>query len=214
MKAHTKETQAAINSASALDILKEGNKRFINKSPVERNLLEQVQDTQSGQYPFAVVLSCIDSRVPVETIFDQGIGDVFSARVAGNIVNADILGSIEYGCKVAGSKLVVVMGHTSCGAVKSAIDDTYTDSPLQLGNIRTLLSGIKPSVLAVTEPADIKERTSKNKAFFGNVVNKNVELTIANLRNDSPVLAQMESDGEIAIVGAVYDVASGAVNFL
>ena len=214
MKALNKDTQAAISPADALQRLKDGNSRFVSKSPVNRDLMEQVQDTSGGQWPHAVLLSCIDSRVPVETIFDQGIGDVFSARVAGNIVNTDILASIEYGCQVAGSKLVVVLGHTSCGAVKSAIDDTYVESPLQLGNIRSLLTEIKPSVLAVSEPKALNQRTTKNKEFFNNVVYKNVELTLQNLRNDSPVLAQMESDGDIIIKGAVYDVSSGEVAFL
>ena len=153
-------------------------------------------------------MSCIDSRVPVELVFDQGIGDIFSARVAGNIVNEDLLGSIEYGCKVAGSKAVVVLGHTGCGAVKGACDD------VQLGNITPLLAKIKPSVEAVKSPEESDLRTSSNAAFVHDVVYKNVELTLNNLRNDSPLLRDMENDGDIAVIGAVYDVASGKVDFL
>ncbi len=208
MKAHTKETQGAMTPQSALQALKDGNQRFLNTSPVNRDLLEQVKDTQSGQYPFAVVLSCIDSRVPAEIVFDQGIGDIFSARVAGNIVNEDLLGSIEYGCKVAGSKLVVVLGHTGCGAVKGACDD------VMLGNITPLLAKIRPSVAAVTEPSDPSQRTSANKTFVNDVVHKNVELTIGNIHSHSAVLKEMEDNGEIQIVGAVYNVADGSVTFM
>ncbi|MAZ71668.1 MAG: carbonic anhydrase [Flavobacteriaceae bacterium] len=208
MKAQTKETQSKYTPHSAVKALKEGNDRFLKTQQTNRDLLGQVKDTAGGQYPFAVVLSCIDSRVPVELVFDQGIGDIFSARVAGNIVNEDLLGSIEYGCKVAGSKAVVVLGHTGCGAVKGACDD------VQLGNITPLLAKIKPSVEAVKTPEDSNLRNSENKKFVNDVVYKNVELTINNLRNDSPLLKEMENDGDIVVVGAVYDVASGAVEFL
>lgn len=208
MKAHTKETQAAMNPDSALQALKDGNARFLKSAPINRDLLGQVTDTQGGQYPFAVVLSCIDSRVPAEIVFDQGIGDIFSARVAGNIVNEDLLGSIEYGCKVAGSKLVVVLGHTACGAVKGACDD------VMLGNITPLLAKIRPSVAAVTEPSDPAQRTSANKAFVNDVVYKNVELTMENMRLKSAVLKDMEDNGEIKIVGAVYSVVDGSVTFI
>ncbi|MDT0555702.1 carbonic anhydrase family protein [Patiriisocius hiemis] len=208
MKAQTKETQNSYSPQSAIDALKEGNQRFLATKQANRDLLEQVTDTSGGQYPFAVVLSCIDSRVPAEIVFDQGIGDIFSARVAGNIVNEDILGSIEYGCKVAGSKAVVVLGHTACGAVKGACDD------VQLGNITPLLSKIKPAVNAVTEPSNQDERNSSNKTFVNDVVYKNVRMTIDNMRNDSEVLNEMEGNNEIKIVGAVYDVASGKVEFL
>ena len=203
----TKETQANITPASALQMLKDGNQRFLNKAPINRDLHEQVQGTTLGQYPFAVILGCIDSRVPVETVFDQGIGDIFTARVAGNFVNTDILGSIEYGCKVAGSKLVVVLGHTSCGAIKGACDD------VQLGNVTSLIEKLKPSVEAV-ETADDTDRSSANKVFVNDVVYKNVELTIKNIYKYSPVLAEMAEDGDIDIVGAVYDIASGKVDFL
>ncbi|RFN59292.1 carbonic anhydrase family protein [Marixanthomonas ophiurae] len=207
MKAHTKETQAKLTPNTALDILKEGNKRFTNNSKADRNLLEQVKDTQGGQYPFAVILSCIDSRVPAEIVFDQGIGDVFSARVAGNIVDKDILGSIEYGCKVAGSKLVVVLGHTSCGAVKGACDD------VDLGNITSLVSKIKPAVAAVKEPTDESLRNSKNTDFVNEVSKTNVNHTLDNMRKQSPLLTEMEAEGEIKIVGAMYNVSTGEVTF-
>lgn len=203
----TKETQAQITPASALQMLKDGNQRFLDKALINRDLHEQVQGTTLGQYPFAVILGCIDSRVPVETVFDQGIGDVFTARVAGNFVNTDILGSIEYGCKVAGSRLVVVLGHTSCGAIKGACDD------VQLGNVTSLIEKLKPSVEAV-ETADGTDRSSANKTFVNDVVYKNVELTIKNIYKYSPVLAEMAEDGDIDIVGAVYDITSGKVDFL
>lgn len=208
MKAHTKITQGAMTPQSALQALKDGNKRFLNKSPIHRDLLKQVSDTQSGQYPYAIVLSCVDSRVPAEIVFDQGIGDIFSARVAGNSVNEDILGSMEYACKVAGSKLIVVLGHTSCGAVSAACDD------VMLGNITTLLAKIRPSVAAVTEPSNPAERTSANKTFVNNVVAKNVELAIKNIRLHSAILKEMDDNGEINIVGAVYNVSDGSVSFM
>ena len=208
MKAHTKETQGAMTPQSALQALKDGNKRFLDNSPIHRDLLGQVNDTQSGQYPYAIVLSCVDSRVPAEIVFDQGIGDIFSARVAGNSVNEDILGSMEYACKVAGSKLVVVLGHTSCGAVSAACDD------VMLGNITPLLAKIRPSVAAVTEPTNAAERTSANKAFVNKVVAKNVELAIQNIRLRSAILKEMEENGEINMVGGVYNVADGSVTFM
>lgn len=203
----TKETQTAITPVTALQMLKDGNQRFLDGNPENRDLHKQVQGTTTGQYPYAVVLGCIDSRVPIETIFDQGIGDVFTARVAGNFVNTDMLGSIEYGCKVAGSKLVVVLGHTSCGAVKGACDD------VKLGNVTALIEKLKPSVEAVETPAGT-DRSSANKAFVNQVVYKNVELTIKNIHKHSPVLAEMAEDGDIAIIGAVYDITTGKVDFL
>ncbi len=208
MKAHNKETQGAMTPQSAVQALKDGNQRFLDNKPVHRDLLGQVNDTQSGQYPYAIVLSCVDSRVPAEIVFDQGIGDIFSARVAGNSVNEDILGSMEYACKVAGSKLVVVLGHTSCGAVSAACDD------VMLGNITPLLAKIRPSVAAVSEPKDAAERTSANKTFVNNVVAKNVELAIENIHLHSAILKEMDDNGEIDIVGAVYNVADGSVSFM
>lgn len=208
MKAQTKETQAAITPNGAIDLLKEGNKRFVTNSKADRDLLEQVSDTASGQYPFATILSCIDSRVSAELIFDQGVGDIFSTRVAGNIVNEDLLGSIEFACKLAGTKIVVVLGHTACGAVKGACDDA------KMGNLTILLDKIKPAVKAVTEPSDPNMRNSKNIDFVNEVVLKNVHMTVDNTRSMSPVLKEMEDNGEIKIVGAMYDIKNGKVTFL
>lgn len=208
MKAHTKETQAAITPSIAIDLLKEGNQRFVASKMVKRDLLDQVNDTASGQYPFATILSCIDSRVSAELIFDQGVGDIFSARVAGNIVNEDLLGSIEFACKLAGTKVVVILGHTACGAVKGACDDA------KMGNLTTLLHKIKPAIKAIDEPSDPNSRNSKNIDFVNRVATKNVKLTIEDTRSLSPVLQEMEENGEIKIVGAMYDIASGKVAFL
>ena len=207
MKAHTKETQAALTPEEALLLLKEGNARFQNNSKANRNLLEQVKDTSSGQYPFATILSCIDSRVSSELIFDQGIGDVFSARVAGNFVNEDILGSMEFACKLAGTKIVLVLGHTSCGAVKGACDDA------KLGNLTALISKIKPAVEAVEEPIDKSLRNSSNIDFVNTVAKKNVHMTITNIRTQSPVLKEMEDQEMIKIIGAMYDIKDGSVSF-
>jgi carbonic anhydrase len=208
MKAHTQETQAAISPNSAIELLKEGNQRFVASNMASRDLLDQVNDTSTGQYPFATVLSCIDSRVSAELIFDQGVGDIFSARVAGNIVNEDLLGSIEFACKLAGTKVLVILGHTACGAVKGACDDA------KLGNLTILLDKIKPAVDAVSEPADASLRNSKNIDFVNEVAVKNVHMTIENTRNMSPVLKEMEDNGEIKIVGAMYDINTGKVSFL
>lgn len=207
MKAHTKETQNSISPKQAVELLKEGNQRFIADKKASRNLLEQVDDTSTGQYPFATILSCIDSRVSSELIFDQGIGDIFSVRIAGNFVNEDILGSMEFACRLAGTKVIVVLGHTSCGAVKGACDDA------KLGNLTTMLAKIKPAVEAVNEPSDQSLRNSKNIDFVNDVAKKNVELTIANIRKQSPVLQDMEDAGEINIVGAMYDINDGSVTF-
>ncbi|WP_349664510.1 carbonic anhydrase [Cellulophaga lytica] len=207
MKAHTKETQATMTPEKSLQFLKEGNQRFQNNLKAHRNLLEQVNDTSEGQFPFATILSCIDSRVSAELVFDQGLGDIFSVRIAGNFVNQDILGSMEFGCKLAGTKLIVVLGHTSCGAVKGACDNA------ELGNLTAMLSKIKPAVEAVSEPADESLRNSKNLEFVDNVAAKNVQLTIDRIVAESEVLADMQSKGEIKIVGAMYDINSGAVTF-
>ncbi|WP_396632968.1 carbonic anhydrase family protein [Maribacter sp. R86514] len=207
MKAHTKETQATMTPSKSLDFLKEGNKRFQNNLKANRNLLEQVNDTSDGQFPFATILSCIDSRVSAELVFDQGLGDIFSVRIAGNFVNEDILGSMEFGCKLAGTKLIVVLGHTSCGAIKGACDHA------RLGNLTALINKIEPAVDAVKEPTDESQRNSKNLEFVDRVSAKNVEMTIENIRKKSSVLAEMEENGEIMIVGAMYDIASGGVEF-
>ena len=207
MRAQTKETQAAMTPASALQALIDGNKRFTSASQVDRDLNQQIADTAGGQYPFATVLHCIDSRVSAELLFDQGIGDVFSIRIAGNFVNDDILGSMEFACKLAGTKLVVVLGHTACGAVKGACDHA------RLGNLTTLINKLEPAVEAVTEPTEPEDRTSKNIDFVNAVAKKNVEMTIRNIRNRSAVLKEMEDDGSIAIVGGMYDIADGSVTF-
>jgi len=208
MKAHTKETQATMTPEKSLTFLKEGNQRFQDNLKAHRNLLEQVNDTSTGQFPFATILSCIDSRVSAELIFDQGLGDIFSIRIAGNFVNQDILGSMEFGCKLAGTKLVVVLGHTSCGAIKGACDNA------KLGNLTAMLNKIKPAVNSVLEPKEASFRTSSNLDFVDNVAAKNVALTIERIRRESEVLATMEESGEIMIVGAMYNINDGSVNFL
>ncbi|MCK0188629.1 carbonic anhydrase family protein [Arenibacter sp. F20364] len=207
MKAHTRETQATMTPEKALQFLKEGNQRFQGNLKANRNLLEQVNDTSEGQFPFATILSCIDSRVSAELVFDQGLGDIFSIRIAGNFVNEDILGSMEFACKLAGTKLIVILGHTSCGAVKGACDHA------RLGNLTALIRKIEPAVEAVIEPVDENLRNSKNLEFVDKVAEKNVNLTIDNIRKQSPVLVEMEEKGEIKVVGAMYDVSNGEVIF-
>ncbi len=207
MKAHTKETQATMTPEKAVQFLKEGNLRFQKNLKANRNLLEQVNETSSGQFPFATILSCIDSRVSAELVFDQGLGDIFSIRIAGNFVNTDILGSMEFACKLAGTKVVVVLGHTSCGAVKGACDDA------KLGNLTSMLGKIKPAVNAVENPTDANLRNSSNIDFVNDVAAKNVNLTIDRILEESDVLAEMNKNGEIKIVGAMYDIHTGAVTF-
>ena len=207
MKAHTQETQAAMTPITALQALKDGNARFVNNDPANRDLLGQVADTSKGQYPFATILHCIDSRVSAELLFDQGIGDVFSIRVAGNFVNEDILGSMEFACKLAGTKVLMVLGHTACGAVKGACDHA------RMGNLTKLIEKIEPAVAAVTEPVDESERTSKNIDFVNEVAKKNVAMTLANIRSQSSILKEMEDKGEIQIIGGMYHIDSGKVTF-
>ena len=207
MKAHTKDTQTLMTPQTSLTALKEGNERFINGNQVTRNLNAQVEDTSSGQYPFATVLHCIDSRVSAEHIFDQGIGDLFSIRIAGNFVNEDILGSMEFACKLAGTKVLVVLGHTACGAVKGACDHA------RMGNLTALINKLEPAVDAVSSPANESERTSANIDFVNAVAAKNVEMTMADIREKSPILKEMEANGEIQIVGGMYDIATGKVSF-
>jgi len=202
MKVHTKVTQANLTPQLAHQILVEGNDRFVKNVKAQRNLQQQVLDTSKGQYPFAVILSCIDSRVPAELVFDQGIGDIFSVRVAGNIINEDILGSMEYACKVAGSKIVVVMGHTKCGAVTSACQH------VELGNITTLLNKIKPAVTLIEA-----KNGEMNAEAIEEVSVENVKISIDRIREESSILAEMERNGEIEIVGGMYDVSSGEVEF-
>jgi carbonic anhydrase len=207
MKAHTLETQTTMTPEKSLQYLKEGNLRFQNNLKANRNLLEQVNDTSEGQFPFATILSCIDSRVSSELVFDQGLGDIFSVRIAGNFANKDILGSMEFACKLAGTKLVLVLGHTACGAIKGACDDA------KLGNLTSMLAKIKPAVKAVSTPEDASLRNSSNIEFVNNVAAKNVHLTIDRIVNESEVLAEMQNNGEIKIVGGMYDIHSGAVTF-
>ena len=203
MRTQTKEIQNHLTPKDAHRILEEGNKRFAENLKAQRNLKEQVLQTSTGQYPFAVVLSCIDSRVPAELVFDQGIGDIFSVRVAGNIINEDVLGSMEYSCKVAGSKIVVVMGHTKCGAVNAACQN------VELGNITKLLEKIKPAVNAVK--IGNQELTDDEIENVGVI---NIQNSINRIRSESPILLEMEETGEIEIVGAVYSVSTGKVVFL
>ncbi|MCY7311206.1 MAG: carbonic anhydrase [Chitinophagaceae bacterium] len=205
MRTHNKESQSTITPQIALDILKDGNKRFVSNLKFNRNLLQQVNDTRDGQWPFAVVLSCIDSRTSVELIFDQGLGDVFSVRIAGNIVNEDILGSMEFACKVAGSKLIVVLGHSKCGAVKGACDH------VEMGNLTALLSKIRPAV--DDETVTKVERNSKNGEFVENVATINVRRTVNAVLERSHILHEMIENGEIGICGAMYNVESGVVDF-
>lgn len=207
MKAHTRETQATMTPEKSLIYLKEGNVRFQQNLKSNRNLLEQVIATSDGQFPFATILSCIDSRVSAELVFDQGLGDIFSIRIAGNFINSDILGSMEFACKLAGTKLIVVLGHTACGAIKGACDDA------KLGNLTGMLAKIKPAVKAVSEPSDNSLRNSTNNEFVDNVAAKNVELSIENIMKESPVLAEMQNKGEIKIIGAMYDINTGEVTF-
>jgi carbonic anhydrase len=207
MNAQTKESQDLMTPQSSLDALIAGNERFVNRKQVNRNLNTQVEQTSGGQYPFATVLHCIDSRVSAEHIFDQGIGDLFSIRIAGNFVNEDILGSMEFACKLAGTKVLVVLGHTACGAVKGACDHA------RLGNLTALINKLEPAVDAVESPADADLRNSSNIDFVNDVAAKNVEMTIDNIRSRSSILAEMETKGEIKIVGGMYDIATGKVSY-
>lgn len=204
-EALTKELRDKLTPDQIIQAMKEGNNRFRRGERKERDYLREQEASASGQYPAAALLSCIDSRAPAEVVMDLGIGDIFNARVAGNVENADILGSLEFACKLAGAKVVLVMGHTACGAIKGAIDNA------ELGNLTGLLAKIKPAV----EATDYKgERSAKNYAFVDAVARKNVEMTVANIRKDSPVLAGLESNGTIKIAGAMYNLETGAVEFL
>jgi len=206
-KVLSKEEQQNLTPDSVIEILKDGNKEFIEDNLTVRNNTERVRNASLSQYPKAVILSCLDSRVPVEDVFHRGIGDIFVARVAGNITNEDILGSLEYACKVSGSKLIVVMGHEYCGAIKSAIDD------VKLGNITPLLSKIKPAVKKAGENFE-GEKNSKNPKFVEEVCHHNIELTVQEIRDKSPILKEMEENGDIKIIGAVYDMETGKVDFM
>jgi carbonic anhydrase len=207
MRAHSKETQASLTPRMALEILQEGNGRFIKNLKAQRDLLGQVNDTREGQWPFATILSCIDSRTSAELVFDQGLGDVFSIRIAGNIVNTDILGSMEFACKVAGSKLIVVLGHTKCGAVKGACDH------VEMGNLTELLSKLQPAVYSESETTAADKRNSKNGKFVENVATLNVKRSVKNIIERSFILEEMLDKGEIGIVGAMYNIETGKVEF-
>lgn len=205
MKTLTKEMQAAITPTIALNLLKEGNKRFINNLKINRNLLQQANETSDGQHPFAIILSCIDSRTSAELIFDQGLGDIFSVRIAGNIINEDILGSLEFACKVAGSKFIVVLGHTKCGAVKGACDH------IEMGNLTALLSKLQPAVYE--EKTETENRNSGNDRFVEKVSIINVKRTVHAIMERSPILKEMIASGAIGIVGGTHEISSGTVNF-
>jgi len=208
MKAHSLDTQASITPAKALTFLKEGNLRFINNLKVNRDLLQQANETRDGQWPFAVILSCIDSRTSTELIFDQGLGDIFSIRIAGNVINTDIMGSLEFACKVAGSRLIVVLGHTNCGAIKGACDH------VEMGNLTELLSKIQPAVYQETKTTDPSRRNSSNAKFVHNVTKLNVRRSVKTILNRSYILEQMVENGEIAIIGAMHHLDSGMVEFM
>jgi len=205
MRTHTKETQANLTAEMALQILKEGNARFAQNINTNRDLLQQLSETSEGQFPFAVILSCIDSRTSAELIFDQGLGDLFSIRIAGNIADEDILGSMEFACKVAGAKIIVVLGHTGCGAIKSACDN------IQFGNFTALIKKIRIAVARVRDPT--VNRNSQNSEFVENVARENVFETITHIKHKSEVLREMLENFQIAIVGGMYDTQTGLVEF-
>jgi carbonic anhydrase len=207
MRTLTQELQAKISPQDALEILKQGNQRFISNLKANRNLLQQANETRDGQWPFAVILSCIDSRTSSELIFDQGLGDIFSIRIAGNIVSTDVLGSLEFACKVSGSKLIVVLGHSNCGAVKGACDH------VEMGNLTELLSKLQPAVYEERTVTNPEERNSKNVQFTENVSAINVKRSVKAIVSRSYILEQMVEKGEIAIIGAMHNLESGAVEF-
>lgn len=205
MKTLTKEMQQSITPEKALELLKEGNKRFINNLKANRNLLQQANETSEGQHPFAVILSCIDSRTSAEIIFDQGLGDIFSVRIAGNIINEDILGSMEFACKIAGSKIITVLGHTNCGAIKGACDH------VEMGNLTSLLAKIRPAI--DDEKSVIENRNSNNDAFIDKVTLINVQRTMTSIMQRSPILKDMIENNEIKLVGGIHNISSGEVTF-
>ncbi len=202
----TQETQAAITPQKALQMLKDGNARFVAGKPLKRDYLAQVKATSAGQFPFAAIVGCIDSRESATLTFDQGIGDVFAARIAGNFVNDDLLGSLEFACAAAGAKLILVVGHSECGAIKGACDDVV------LGNLTQTLANLKPAVAAVS--GFDSDRSSANAKFVQAVAEKNVELTIARIKQRSAILRDMAEKGDIGIEGAMYDVHTGKVTFM
>lgn len=205
MRTYTKETQDLLTPEHALNILKEGNERFVNNIKAHRNLLQQVNETSAGQFPFAAILSCIDSRTSAELIFDQGLGDILSIRIAGNILNEDILGSMELACKIAGSKLIVVLGHTNCGAIIGACNN------IVLGNITALLKKIKPAIKQETETKI--ERNANNESFLKNVTVNNIFITVKKIKEQSSILKEMEQAKQIKIIGGLHDIDTGQVTF-
>lgn len=205
MRTHSKETQSSLTPEMAIEILKEGNDRFIKNLKANRNLLQQVNETAAGQFPFATILSCIDSRVSAELVFDQGLGDIFSIRIAGNVLNEDILGSMEFATHVVGTKLIMVLGHTKCGAIVGACNH------VELGHLTTLLKKIEPAI--ENEKVTTENRDGKNADFVKNVTEINVHLTIERIRKESPIVANLEKEGKIKIIGGLYDVETGGVNF-
>lgn len=205
MKTLTKAMQDAITPSIALNLLKEGNKRFVSNLKVNRNLLEQANETSDGQHPFAIILSCIDSRTSAELIFDQGLGDIFSVRIAGNIINEDILGSMEFACKVAGAKFIVVLGHTKCGAISGACNH------VEMGNLTALLSKIQPAVY--DEQTEHVDRNGSNPLFVEKVTTINVKRTVKAIMQRSPILKEMLEQGGIGIIGGLHNIKTGEVSF-
>jgi len=201
------ESRKLITPQKALELLKQGNERFVNNLKANRNLLSQMNDTSEGQFPFAIILSCIDSRTSAELIFDQGLGDIFSCRIAGNIINEDIIGSMEFACKVAGAKLIMVLGHTKCGAIKGACDN------VKLGSLTGLLEKIQPAI-ALEKDSKTADRNSENSVFVENVASLNVGVAMDEISKKSPILSDMIKKGEITVSGGVYNVGTGAVKFL
>ncbi len=201
------ETRKLITPQKALELLKEGNERFVNNLKINRNLLSQMNDTSEDQFPFAIILSCIDSRTSAELIFDQGLGDIFSCRIAGNIINDDIIGSMEFACKVAGAKLIMVLGHTKCGAIKGACDN------VKLGSLTGLLGKIQPAI-DLEKDSKAADRNSENSVFVENVASLNVGVAMEEISKKSPILSDMINKGEITVSGGVYDVGTGVVKFL
>lgn len=205
MRTLTQEMQRQLSPEKGIELLKEGNKRFVSNLKVNRNLLQQVNETSKGQFPFAVILSCIDSRTSAELIFDQGLGDIFSCRIAGNILNEDILGSMEFACKVAGSKVIVVLGHTKCGAIKGACDD------VQMGNLTGLLAKIKPAIEA--EKVTKEKRNAGNPEFVEHVAALNVRQVMQEIPKESPIIEELIRNGDVVLVGGMYNVDTGNVDF-
>ena len=207
MRAHTSVSQATITPEIALQFLREGNGRFVNNLKANRDLLAQANETREGQWPFAAILSCIDSRTSAELIFDQGLGDVISIRIAGNIVNTDIVGSLEFACRILGAKLIVVLGHTRCGAIKGACDH------IEMGNLTELLSKVQPAVYQESKDRSHKECTSANPSFVEDVSNINVKRSVRSIVHRSHILEKLIEAGQLAIIGGKHDLDSGQVSF-